>query len=237
MPQAKQTSTLVNWLGYLAITLLLVLPLSVLTVRAGAWQQGLLLFALCCLGSLLLLALAGLLLLIPKYAEMRKGIALRMLAALPGSILLVSLMAGRGDYPPIHDITTDTDDPPRFVTAEKQRGEGSNPLDVKAETIAAQREAYADLQTLVTDRSIEDAFDHALAVAADQGWEVYHQDRNAGVIEAVDTTAIMAFKDDIVIRLRTNADGTLVDIRSVSRVGVSDLGANAARIRAFQQAF
>ena len=89
----------------------------------------------------------------------------------------------------------------------------------------------------MTDRSIEDAFDHALAVAAELGWEVYHQDRNAGVIEAVDTTAIMAFKDDIVIRLRTNADGTLVDIRSVSRVGISDLGANAARIRAFQQAF
>ena len=237
MPQAKPSSTLVNWLGYFAITLLLVLPLSVLTVRAGAWQQGLLLFAPSCLGSLLLLALAGLLLLIPKYADMRKGIGMRMLAALPGSVLLVSLMAGRGDYPPIHDITTDTEDPPRFVTAEERRGEGSNPLDIKADAIAAQREAYPDLQTLMTDKSIDDAFDHALAVAAAQGWEVIHQDRNAGIIEAVDTTAVMAFKDDVVIRLRTNADGTLVDIRSVSRVGVSDLGANAARIRAFQQAF
>ena len=61
--------------------------------------------------------------------------------------------------------------------------------------------------------------------------------RNAGFIEAVDTTAIMAFKDDIVIRVRSNADGTLVDLRSVSRVGVSDLGTNADRIREFREAF
>ena len=85
--------------------------------------------------------------------------------------------------------------------------------------------------------AIDDAFDRALAVAADLGWEVYHQDRNAGIIEAVDTTAIMAFRDDVVIRLRTNADGTLVDLRSVSRVGIGDIGANAKRIRAFQQTF
>ena len=66
---------------------------------------------------------------------------------------------------------------------------------------------------------------------------MYHQDLNAGTIEAVDTTAIMGFKDDVVIRINTNAEGTLVDLRSVSRVGVSDLGANAARIREFLQAY
>jgi uncharacterized protein (DUF1499 family) len=160
-----------------------------------------------------------------------------MLAALPGALLLVALTAGRGDVPPIHDITTDTEDPPEFVTAEARRGEGSNSLALKAETIAAQRASYADINTLVTDLSIEQAFDRALAVADELGWEVYHQDLNAGVIEAVDTTSIMAFKDDVVIRLRTNAEGTLVDTRSVSRVGISDLGANAERIRAFQEAF
>jgi hypothetical protein len=237
MPQSNQTPTLVNWIGYLAIALLLVLPLSVLTVRAGAWQQGLLMYAVSCLGSLLLLALAALLLLIPRYQSVRGGIWLRMLAALPGSLLLVSLMASRGDYPPIHDITTDTEDPPLFVTAEQQRGEGTNSLEVKADTIAVQREAYPDVQTLMTGMSIDDAFDRALSVAGQLGWEVYHQDRNAGIIEAVDTTAIMAFKDDVVIRLRTNADGTLVDMRSVSRVGIGDIGANARRIRDFQEAF
>jgi hypothetical protein len=203
MPQANQTPALVNWIGYLAIALLLVLPLSVLTVRSGAWQQGLLLYALSCLGCLLLFALSGLLLLLPRYAGSRSAIGVRMLIALPGTLLLLSLLAGRGDYPPIHDITTDTQDPPLFVTAEKQRGEGANTLEIDPDAIESH----------------------------------YHQDRNAGIIEAVDTTAIMAFRDDVVIRLRTNADGTLVDLRSVSRVGIGDIGANAKRIRAFQQAF
>ena len=58
-----------------------------------------------------------------------------------------------------------------------------------------------------------------------------------GIIEAVDTTAIMAFKDDIVIRVRTGAQGTMVDLRSVSRVGQGDIGANAQRIRDFTAAF
>jgi uncharacterized protein (DUF1499 family) len=85
---------------------------------------------------------------------------------------------------------------------------------------------------VLTD-SIEVVFEKAMANANQLGWEIYREDLNDGFIEAVDSTAIMGFKDDIVIRLRTNASGTLMDIRSVSRVGVSDLGANAARIRQF----
>ena len=69
------------------------------------------------------------------------------------------------------------------------------------------------------------------------GWEVYHQDINAGVIEAVDTTAVMGFKDDIVIRIRYEQGQSLVDLRSVSRVGRGDIGANANRIREFRKAF
>jgi uncharacterized protein (DUF1499 family) len=121
--------------------------------------------------------------------------------------------------------------------AEQQRGAGANALVIDQEVIALQQAAYPDLQTLTTTQSMDDAFDRALQVATDLGWEIYHQDRNAGVIEAVDTTAIMAFKDDIVIRVRTNAQGTLVDLRSVSRVGEGDIGANAKRIRAFSEAF
>ena len=110
-------------------------------------------------------------------------------------------------------------------------------MKLDAETLEAQRAAYPDLETLVTTDSIEDVFNRATASANELGWEIYHQDLNAGVIEAVDTTAVMGFKDDIVIRLRTNADGTLLDLRSVSRVGVSDLGANAARIHNFMDTY
>ena len=233
----QQPSKLVNWLGYLAITFLVVIPLAVLTVRSGAWQQGLMLYALACLGSTLVFALCACLLVLPKFSARRPAIGKRSLIALPGTILLLSVVGGRGDYPPIHDITTDTQDPPVFEAAVKARGDNSNPLDIKPDSIEAQRAAYPDLETLRTPLSIESAYDRALAVAGELGWEVYRQDLNAGHIEAVDTTAIMAFKDDVVIRLRTNADGTLIDLRSVSRVGLGDIGANAKRIRAFIEAF
>ena len=102
--------------------------------------------------------------------------------------------------------------------------------------MAAQAQAYPDLQTLQTDLAFEELFERAVRVASDMGWEIYLQDANAGVIEAVDTTAIMGFKDDIVVRVRTNETGALIDLRSVSRVGIGDLGANAKRIQTFMAA-
>ncbi len=227
---------LINWTGYLALTLLLVLPVSVLTVRSGAWQQGLMLYAIACFGSALLVILSLVLLLLPRFAGWRKGIALRALPVLPGTLLLLSLLSA-GDAPRIHDITTDTADPPTFSVAVQQRGAGSNSLDIDQDVILQQREAYPNLQTLSSAQSYDDAYTRAVQVAAELGWEIYHEDRNAGVIEAVDTTAVMAFKDDIVIRVRTSAQGSLVDLRSVSRVGEGDIGANAKRIRAFYEAF
>ena len=237
MDRQNNTPGLVNWVGYLAIALLLTLPVAVLTVRSGAWQQGLLMYILSCLGAATLLALSVVLLLLPRFTRWRKDIAGRALIALPGTLLLLSVLASRGDYPPIHDITTDTQEPPVFTAAEQRRGPGANTLEVDADAIALQQKAYPDLQTILSEMTIEEAFDRALQVAADMGWDVYHQDLNAGVIEAVDTTAIMAFKDDVVIRVRSNARGTLLDLRSVSRVGIGDIGANAKRIRAFQQKF
>jgi uncharacterized protein (DUF1499 family) len=236
MTPVNNTPRLINWVGYLTITLLVALPLAVLTVRSGAWEQGLMLYALSCLGAALLLILAVVLMLLPKFAPWRGALAKRALFAVPGTVLLLSLLGG-GDYPPIHDITTDTADPPQFVAAPQRRPQGSNSLKIETATIEAQQAAYTSLNTLVTDAPLEQAFDQAKTTAQALGWEIYYEDLNAGIIEATATTAIMGFKDDIVIRLRTNAEGTLVDLRSVSRVGVSDLGANAARIRLFLDAF
>ena len=233
--QSKRPAV-VNWLGYLAITLLLILPLSVLMVRNGDWQQGLLMYAIACLGSTLLIILAIVLLLRTRFNLWRKDILQRALFAVPGTALLLALTSG-GSYPTIHDITTDTADPPTFTSAAAQRGADANNLEVDEDVIQQQQEAYPNLHTLVSPLPIEDAYNLALKVAANMGWNIYRQDSNAAVIEAVDTTGIMGFKDDIVIRLRTSARGTLVDLRSVSRVGEGDLGANAARIHAFLSAF
>jgi uncharacterized protein (DUF1499 family) len=237
MQQAQTPSKLVNWTGYLAIALLVMLPLGVLTVRSGAWQQGLMLYALACLGSTLVFALCACLLVLPRFADRRSAIGKRSLAALPGAILLLSVVGGRGDYPPIHDISTDTINPPTFETAVSLRGNSSNSLEIKPDSIEQQRAAYPDLQTLQSTLSIESAYAEALRVAKDLGWEVTREDLNDGFIEAVAATAIMGFKDDVVIRLKTNEAGTLIDLRSVSRVGLGDIGANAKRIRAFMESF
>jgi hypothetical protein len=230
--QAQSIPALVNWLGYLAIALLLVLPLAVLTVRAGAWQQGLMLFALACLGAAIVLLLGALLMLLPRFASWRKAITGRIFFALPGALILLSVL-GSGSYPRIHDISTDLQDPPAFTAAQQQRGSDSNSLQTDMETLTLQAQGYPDLETLVIAEDYDAVFDRSVKVTTEMGWDIYLQDRNAGVIEAVDTTALMGFKDDVVIRLRTNAEGTVVDLRSVSRVGLGDLGANAKRINTF----
>lgn len=237
MNHPVKTSRLVNWTGYLAIALLLLLPLAVLTVRAGAVQQGLLLYAVSCLAATALLILFIVLLLLPGFSASRPAILKRAALTIPGVILLSLLLRSGGQYPEIHDISTDLADPPQFRAAQEQRGPGSNGLEINADTLAIQRASYPEVQTLRSDLPIETVYERALRVAEEMGWEVYYQNLDQGVIEAVDTTAIMAFKDDIAIRMRTNASGTLLDLRSVSRVGVSDLGANAKRIRAFQDRF
>ncbi|HAN28845.1 MAG TPA: DUF1499 domain-containing protein, partial [Haliea salexigens] len=124
-----------------------------------------------------------------------------------------------------------------FSHAATLRGPESNSLDIKPDSLGAQQEAYPDLQSLRSERSARNAYRHALAIAEQLGWEVVWQDPDAWRFEAVDTTAIMGFKDDVAVRIRSTAEGSVVDLRSVSRVGVGDIGANAQRIRAFQTAF
>lgn len=230
-------SRAIRWPGYLAITLLLLIPIAVLTVRSGSWQQGLMLYALACAASAILLLWFVVALVLPWFREQRGAVLGFGAATLPGALLLALVLTG-SDVPPIHDITTDVTDPPRFSEAVVEaRGERSNALDIDGDVIEQQMAAYPDLETLVSETSIRETFQRSEEIARELGWEIVNADLNRGRIEAVDTTTIMGFKDDVVIRVRSNADGTMVDLRSVSRVGVSDLGANAERIRAFRDAF
>ncbi|MDO8862227.1 DUF1499 domain-containing protein [Haliea sp. E1-2-M8] len=237
MQQSPGSSRLLTVLTYLALALLLALPLAVLMVRAGLWQQGLMLYAISCLAAAVVLLLLVLLLALPRYRQRSRQIWLGAALVLPGTLLFLSVLATRGYYPPIHDITTDLSDPPVFTHATTLRGPDSNTLAVKPDTLGVQREAYPDLESLRSERSASNAYRHALEVAAGLGWDIVWQDPESAYIEAVDTTAIMAFKDDIAIRVRSTAEGSVIDLRSVSRVGVGDIGANAKRIRAFIAAF
>jgi uncharacterized protein (DUF1499 family) len=134
--------------------------------------------------------------------------------------------------PPIHNISTDVDDPPEFDAVVALRGANSNPLAYDRDKLAApQQEAYPDVVPLELADAPADVFDRALEALKGLGLEVVNADHEAGRIEAVATTFWFGFKDDVVVRIRPlPSGGSRVDVRSVSRVGQSDLGANAARI-------
>src|SRR4029077_12108690 len=133
--------------------------------------------------------------------------------------------------PAIHDITTDTDHPPSFVSAVPLRAGAANPVEYGGPEIAAkQLKGYPELQPLSLASPPGQVFDKALATARAMGWEIIASDPSSGRIEATDTTFFFGFKDDVVIRVAAAPNGSRVDVRSLSRVGVSDVGTNAARI-------
>jgi len=140
--------------------------------------------------------------------------------------------------PPIHDITTDTRRPPEFVAVLPLRADAPNPAVYGGADIAkAQLEGYPDLRSRHLDVAPAEAFQRAETAARAMGWEIVAADAASNRIEATATTMWFGFKDDVVIRIEPDqADdgrGSRIDVRSVSRVGGSDVGANAARIRAF----
>lgn len=136
--------------------------------------------------------------------------------------------------PPIHDITTDTDDPPSFVAIVPLRANAPNGVDYAGDSIAAlQRDAYPDIVPLRVNAPPQAAFESARDAARAMGWEIVATDAEQGRIEATATTTWFGFKDDVVIRVRGDSSTSRVDVRSMSRLGRSDVGANAARIRAY----
>ena len=138
-------------------------------------------------------------------------------------------------WPRIHDITTDPDDPPAFdALLARRAGRWVSPPEYDGPHAAAeQRRAYPDIQPLMVNVPLARAFDAATAAARQMGWDIVAADHNASRIEAIATTAVMRFKDDIVVRLRERGTSVRVDVRSKSRLGRGDLGTNARRIRRF----
>lgn len=143
-------------------------------------------------------------------------------------------------YPPIHDITTDIENPPQFRDVVALRADAPNDTTYgDKEKAQTQRDAYPDLQTLYLEVGYSEAFDRALKAAEQMPWEqIVTSDKEAGLIEAVDELAWFGFKDDVVIRVDTaeTAARSKIDVRSVSRIGRGDIGVNAHRIREYLEA-
>lgn len=136
--------------------------------------------------------------------------------------------------PPIHDITTDTSDPPQFVALAAVRRASPNGIAYGGAAVAAaQRRAYPDILPLALGAHPPAAFDRCLEAARGLGWKIAAANPAALRIEATATTPFFGFKDDIVIRITPLEAASRVDIRSASREGPGDLGTNARRIRAF----
>ena len=156
-----------------------------------------------------------------------------IIGALVFGVPAYKLIEGRS-LPPIHDITTDIGDPPRFVAVLPLRKDAPNSTQYGGAQLAAlQQQAYPDLAPVILELPPRAAFDLALTVARASGWEIVAAAPEDNRIEATATTLLFGFKDDIVIRTTPAGSGSRVDVRSVSRVGRSDLGTNAARIREF----
>jgi uncharacterized protein (DUF1499 family) len=179
-------------------------------------------------------AVLVLLLVVPKW-RVRPWIPLVALCiALAAVAPPLILLAQAKGVPPIHDITTDNIDPPAFVALLEVRGKAPNGAAYGGPEVAAQQQkAYPDIKTVLVKAPPREAHQAAIDAARSLGWEVIASDAAAGRVEATDTTGWFGFKDDIVVRVRPEGSGSRIDVRSVSRVGKSDLGANAKRVRQF----
>jgi uncharacterized protein (DUF1499 family) len=167
----------------------------------------------------------------------RRGFALSIVGILMGIVIVgIPLTYWRAAHrvPAINDITTDTDHPPMFVAILPLRKNVPTPSSYAGSEIAAQQKrAYPDIIPLLLPAPPDQAFARAQEAARSLGWRIIDTNQREGRIEATDTTLWFGFKDDIVVRIIAVDSGSRVDVRSVSRVGKSDLGTNARRIRAY----
>ena len=241
---------MIETLGRIASRLTTLAPIAVLGIGAGAigGAQLRLLSPLAALAATYLAMLAGgLVAVVSGLTLCRSGLAgpddrrRGMTAAGIGMVLLAVplVQAFTISAPPIHDIATDLEDPPVFRAAQRVEANAgrdlSYPADSGSDTPSLQREAYPDVAPIRMDLGPDEAFEAALRVADELGWTVTWTSPSTGVFEAHDQTALFRFVDDVVVRVRPTEGGTIVDVRSTSRVGRSDLGANAARIRRFTE--
>jgi uncharacterized protein (DUF1499 family) len=221
-----------RWLRPLALVValagLVVLAISGPGVRFNlfAYGTGLTLFRACAYIGIAAMVLAAVALAIP--ASRRHGVLMPMVALLVGALAFgvpFQFQQTAQSVPRINDITTDTANPPRYMTTARQYpGE---------EFARLQRAAYPDIAPVLLRMPPRDAYERAVRAAESMGWEVVGRDAAAGTLEAVDTTRWFGFKDDIAVRVSAADGGSRVDVRSKSRVGRSDIGTNARRIRAY----
>jgi hypothetical protein len=243
-PRITQLALLLS-LGGVAAALI-----SAIGSGQGAWQFRtgftILRYALFAAAAGALLALVGLVLARRRRAAKLAALNLLALVAGLGFVLyLGSQIRTARTVPAIHDIATNLDDLPQFQALQVRADNLENipdnddpklkALDPESRWKSLHRAGYPDLRTVELPWTPAETAERAKRLAEKRGWVIARADPKAGALEATDTTLFFRFKDDVVLRARPNpaGSGSLVDMRSISRVGGSDVGLNAKRIRAF----
>jgi uncharacterized protein (DUF1499 family) len=225
----------------LAVIALVLLALGPIGWRAGWWHFR---FAFVTLMpwaayfGIAALIVAALALLLGRSRIEWRGIAIAAAAFAAGALIAYvpwHYDQMRQSLPPIHDITTDTDNPPAFAAIVPVRAaDGGNPVAYEGPKIAEQqRRAYPDIVPLTVALARDVAFSRALDAARNMGWTIVATDPASGLIEASDRSRWFGFTDDIVIRVAATDSGSRIDLRSSARLGRSDFGVNAERVRAY----
>ena len=239
--QTEPVSGLATWSRNLAVFAVITVLVSVIIVRFGFLEMkpALATFfgALACAGLSILVGLAAF---VAIWQNGSRGMGRILLALLIDAAVLAYpayLAVQYRKLPPIHDITTDPIDPPRFdALAGLRTGEGANTaVYTGLYSAEQQRLAYPDIETVELDVPVQRAYEVTLQLVTKRKWLVIDErapqlPRRTGRIEAVARTPIMGFREDVSIRATPDGEGSRVDIRSSSRYFESDLGSNAARV-------
>lgn len=170
--------------------------------------------------------------------QRKRGLGKCMLACLLAVGILAPMIKDKLQpplrLPPIHDISTDTSNPPEFLVLDDNRPGARNTLQYGgAEVAAHQAQTYPDIAPIESDSTAAESYARALELAQSMGWEIVAQDADALRFEASARTAVFAFVDDVVVVVSSQGEGSRVDLCSVSRIGRGDRGVNAARVRDF----
>ena len=218
-----------------AVAVLMSGPAHRVGLLGARWAIGV--FAVAGLVSLAAaaLALAGLALALSSRAwRSVTGSFVALTLGLASGWLPLTMARSAASVPLIHDITTDTDRVPQWVALQPRRAAAENGAAYGGPAVAAlQKRGYADLAPLLLPVTPDRAFARAEAAARRMGWQIVAAAPAEGRLEASDTTRWFGFTDDIVVRVTAAPQGSRIDVRSASRVGRSDLGVNAKRVRAF----
>ncbi|MDD8060188.1 MULTISPECIES: DUF1499 domain-containing protein [Shewanella] len=174
----------------------------------------------------------------PKARGTVKSVVALLLGIAMLSPMLKGIIIEPVKYPPIHDITTDTQNPPQFEFLTDSRIGAKNTLVYGGADIATQQlQAYPYIQPIMTDLPADSAFVKALDVAKAMGWVIVDQQPQTQRFEATARTPFFNFADDVVVVVTSVELGSRIDLRSVSRIGRGDAGVNAKRIKEFSQRF